>query len=56
VTAETEREAALDQLREALRTDDADETKFHVREAIQLLQFAETATPTVGNDATEAVE
>jgi len=41
VTFENERRAAIEKLEDALSADDEDATRFHVREAIQLLQIAD---------------
>jgi hypothetical protein len=56
VTAESEREAAIEQLEEALRADDEDATTFHVKEAIQLLHVAEQTASTERNSTNERAE
>ena len=50
------REAATEQLEDALKADDGDTKNFHIREAIQLLQIESTAVPTNDDSANETAK
>lgn len=56
MTYRDEREAAIEQLKEALQTDDGDMKNVHIREAIQLLHIKSNAVPTNEDSANETAK
>lgn len=56
MTNRDEREAALEQLEEALQAEDGDTKNFHIREAIQLLHIEGKAVPANDDSANETVK
>ena len=50
------REVATEQLEDALKADDGDTKKFHIREAIQLLHTEGNAVPTNDDSANETAK